>query len=131
MKGRWDLDKWLPLFHQSDRRPSICSNLNDNKILNCFVLEGQFLCDKHPSKVTLFCNLDSCCLFGHCRCTRLRNNNHRLVKNITPAVKTIQVNLSLLCMWALNVKIYLVFNTRNTNYFTERKNNGATVPNQT
>lgn len=56
MKGRWDLDKWLPLFHQSDRSPSICSNLNDNKILNCFVLAGHFLHDKQPGKVTLSCN---------------------------------------------------------------------------
>ena len=59
MKGRWDLDKWLPLFHQSDRSPSICSNLNDNKILNCFVLAGHFLHDKQPGKVTLSCNPDS------------------------------------------------------------------------
>lgn len=62
MKGRWDLDKWLPLFHQSDRSPSICSNLNDNKILNCFVLAGHFLHDKQPGKVTLSCNPDSHCL---------------------------------------------------------------------
>lgn len=64
MKGRWDLDKWLPLFRQSDRSPSICSNLNDNKILNCFVLAGQFLHDKHSGKVTLSYNLDSHCLLG-------------------------------------------------------------------
>lgn len=62
MKGRWDLDKWLPLFHQSDRRPSICSNLNDNKILNGFVLAGHFLHDKQLAKVTLSCNPDSHCL---------------------------------------------------------------------
>lgn len=62
MKGRWDLDKWLPLFHQSDRSPSICSNLNDNKILNCFVQAGHFLHDKQPGKVTLSCNPDSYCL---------------------------------------------------------------------
>lgn len=58
MKGRWDRDKWLPLFYQSDRSPSICSNLNNNKILNCFVLAGLFLHDKQPGKVTLPSNPD-------------------------------------------------------------------------
>lgn len=38
--------------------PSICSNLNDNKILNCFVLAGHLLRDKQHSKVTLSCNPD-------------------------------------------------------------------------
>jgi len=34
-------------------KPSICSNLNDNKILKCFVLAGHFLHDKQLGKVTL------------------------------------------------------------------------------
>lgn len=76
MKGWWDLDKWLPLFHQLDRSSSICSNLNDNKILNCFVLAGHFLHDKQPGKVTLSCNPDSQKAADDCSSLKLKGRKH-------------------------------------------------------
>jgi len=71
MKGRWDRDKWLPLFHQSERSPSICSNLNDIKILNCFVLAGLELHDKQPEG-DLVLHADA-----RCNCSELKTTHTR------------------------------------------------------
>lgn len=62
MNGKWKVGESeindSHYFTNRGRSPSICSNLNDNKILNCFVLAGHLLRDKPHGKVTLSCNPD-------------------------------------------------------------------------